>query len=166
MKTAHEHVEAIGATKGDDWGPAVGALAEAYAAILAELEALRPAVETAAKYVGEGCGDNSCIFERPRGMATNGGCRCVERRPGVRHALAKLYKATKAAVERLGDRRPGPDWQAESEGWRKAFLGWQQWGRAELARLGLQPEGGEWGDGPARERLSAALHRGGKRGGR
>ncbi len=24
------------------------------------------------------CGDNSCIFGRPGGMATNGGCRCIK----------------------------------------------------------------------------------------
>lgn len=23
-----------------------------------------------------GCGDSSCIFRKPRGMHTNGGCRC------------------------------------------------------------------------------------------
>lgn len=26
-----------------------------------------------------GCGDNSCVVRTPRGMATNGGCRCDER---------------------------------------------------------------------------------------
>lgn len=26
-----------------------------------------------------GCGDNSCMLVKPRGMATNGGCRCGER---------------------------------------------------------------------------------------
>lgn len=25
-----------------------------------------------------GCGDNSCLFVKPKGMATNGGCRCWE----------------------------------------------------------------------------------------
>ena len=24
------------------------------------------------------CGDNSCMFGSPGGMATNGGCRCIE----------------------------------------------------------------------------------------
>lgn len=28
----------------------------------------------------EGCGDGSCIVARPKGMHTNGGCRCDERR--------------------------------------------------------------------------------------
>lgn len=27
----------------------------------------------------EGCGDNSCLFKKPVGMATNGGCRCYEK---------------------------------------------------------------------------------------
>jgi hypothetical protein len=27
----------------------------------------------------QGCGDNSCIVAQPKGMATNGGCRCDER---------------------------------------------------------------------------------------
>jgi len=27
-----------------------------------------------------GCGDNSCLVEKPRGMATNGGCHCSERK--------------------------------------------------------------------------------------
>lgn len=26
-----------------------------------------------------GCGDNSCRFKKPSGMATNGGCRCYEK---------------------------------------------------------------------------------------
>jgi hypothetical protein len=25
-----------------------------------------------------GCGDNSCEFMKPTGMATNGGCRCID----------------------------------------------------------------------------------------
>jgi len=28
----------------------------------------------------EGCGDNSCLVKKPSGMATNGGCRCMENR--------------------------------------------------------------------------------------
>lgn len=27
-----------------------------------------------------GCGDNSCIWGSPGGMATNGGCRCLDHR--------------------------------------------------------------------------------------
>lgn len=31
------------------------------------------------KELGLGCGDNSCYFVKPLGMATNGGCRCFEK---------------------------------------------------------------------------------------
>ena len=61
---------------------------------------LREAVKLADKYVG--CGDNSCLFKKPEGMATNGGCRCVERgggRPGVALALGRLFKAALEAVK-------------------------------------------------------------------
>lgn len=37
----------------------------------------------------EGCGDNSCIVAKPKGMATNGGCRCDERR--LRLAVMALH---------------------------------------------------------------------------
>ena len=33
--------------------------------------------------LGIGCGDNSCIFGPPDGMATNGGCRCIKRGKGT-----------------------------------------------------------------------------------
>ena len=39
---------------------------------------------------GVGCGDNSCLVERPRGMATNGGCHCEPR--ALRHAVM-AYRA-------------------------------------------------------------------------
>jgi hypothetical protein len=29
----------------------------------------------------QGCGDNSCNWVKPHGMATNGGCRCFDKRP-------------------------------------------------------------------------------------
>lgn len=29
---------------------------------------------------GLGCGDNSCKYVKPTGMATNGGCRCSQNR--------------------------------------------------------------------------------------
>lgn len=28
--------------------------------------------------MGLGCGDNSCLIQRPKGQATNGGCRCFD----------------------------------------------------------------------------------------
>jgi hypothetical protein len=39
----------------------------------------------------EGCGDNSCVVAKPRGMATNGGCRCDERK--LRRAVQLLRAA-------------------------------------------------------------------------
>lgn len=50
-----------------------------------------------------GCQDNSCMFVRPAGMATNGGCRCLPRdgggRPFVARSLAMLYKAVQAHLD-------------------------------------------------------------------
>lgn len=40
----------------------------------------------------KGCGDNSCIVQEPKGMATNGGCRCSNNRNTVRQALNVLGK--------------------------------------------------------------------------
>lgn len=37
-----------------------------------------------------GCGDNSCHFVKPMGMATNGGCRCREK---IEAALEEAYTA-------------------------------------------------------------------------
>lgn len=52
---------------------------------------LTEAVATVRKYVG--CGDNSCLFEKPSGPGTNGGCQCITHaRPFVAAALARLYK--------------------------------------------------------------------------
>lgn len=48
----------------------------------AEIDAKRKALQDAADelHIAQGqptgCGDNSCIVRPPRGMATNGGCRC------------------------------------------------------------------------------------------
>lgn len=44
---------------------------------------------------GRGCGDNSCLIEKPRGMATNGGCRCEPR------ALRLAVMAYRAECDRL-----------------------------------------------------------------
>jgi hypothetical protein len=53
---------------------------------------LRDAFEELSKHVG--CGDSSCVFGTPRGMATNGGCICIERaRPFVAAGCGKLYRA-------------------------------------------------------------------------
>lgn len=39
-----------------------------------------------------GCGDGSCLFKRPTGVHTNGGCRCRDK-PFCIRALANLFKA-------------------------------------------------------------------------
>jgi hypothetical protein len=52
---------------------------------------LREAFARCREYVG--CGDSSCLFKRPTGMRTNGGCRCIEyAKAGVRPTLANLYR--------------------------------------------------------------------------
>lgn len=64
-----------------------------------KLVAIVEAYRTAERYLG--CGDHSCLFKRPAGMATNGGCLCVDRgggRPGVQPALGALYKAVGDAL--------------------------------------------------------------------
>jgi hypothetical protein len=43
-----------------------------------------------------GCGDNSCIVARPKGQATNGGCRCEARE--LRYALI-YYKRRSIFLE-------------------------------------------------------------------
>jgi hypothetical protein len=54
-----------------------------------------------------GCGDNSCVIVSPKGMATNGGCRCDER--ALRRAVLALkaqravYLATSAELGLEGD---------------------------------------------------------------
>jgi hypothetical protein len=62
----------------------------------AKLALVHDAADTAASYLG--CGDNACAFIKPRGMprgmATNGGCCCLEAvRPGVRASLGQLFRA-------------------------------------------------------------------------
>jgi hypothetical protein len=51
----------------------------------------------------EPCGDNSCIFGSPGGMATNGGCRCFDKGralpPGVVHSLALAVRRLAARAE-------------------------------------------------------------------
>lgn len=60
------------------------------------------ALEVAEKYVG--CGDNSCVFVKAKGMGTNGGCRCIESaRPGVHPALGQLFRVVKCHAPALLD---------------------------------------------------------------
>lgn len=39
-----------------------------------------------------GCADNSCMFIKPKGMATNGGCRCFRQHSPGLSTLAKLFR--------------------------------------------------------------------------
>jgi hypothetical protein len=65
---------------------------------LAALESLRLVVNVVDRYVG--CGDNSCMFgSGPKGMGTNGGCRCLEHGPTASR-LVLLYRAVKAATQK------------------------------------------------------------------
>jgi len=61
---------------------------------------LRDAVISVGQYAG--CGDSGCRFVRPKGMSTNGGCRCLGRggdaKPGLASSLARLYKAALAVT--------------------------------------------------------------------
>lgn len=45
----------------------------------------------------------------------------------------------------------------QSDSWCRAHQAWQHWGTALLRKLGLQSEGGEHGDGPAREIIGSRL---------
>lgn len=46
-----------------------------------------------------GCGDNSCMWGPPGGMATNGGCRC--RSPKGGDDRLELFKMSKVATHLL-----------------------------------------------------------------
>jgi hypothetical protein len=55
-----------------------------------------------------GCGDNSCVFGSPGGMATNGGCRCFEemaRTPEGRQARRNLQKGIYFMRQKLARHR-------------------------------------------------------------
>lgn len=85
---------------GTDDGRAIAAaveeLEQKLAAAERERDELRQEAETAARYAG--CGDHSCLFVKPNGMGTNGGCRCIERaRPGLAFALGKLFRAARSS---------------------------------------------------------------------
>ena len=49
--------------------------------------------------------------------------------------------------------------QEHARWWRQAFGEWQHWAQALLGSLGLQPEGGLLGDGPAREAIAECIER-------
>lgn len=55
--------------------------------------------------LASGCGDSSCMWVRPTGMATNGGCRCLGERSMVKQRahLLDILPALVAEVKRLRD---------------------------------------------------------------
>jgi hypothetical protein len=72
---------------------------------------VKQAVEDATKAIGPGCGDNSCEFVKPVGMATNGGCRCLKGGDGrsstIKLRLKQLYKACKEELDDTIEFGPG-----------------------------------------------------------
>ncbi len=74
----------------------------------AEREAVREAAEhyrAIAENVG-GCTDGGCVVLRPKGMHTNGGCRCCyrmtgERERGVNRLLLAAQGMMRAALSRM-----------------------------------------------------------------
>jgi len=48
------------------------------------------------------CSDAGCVFGHPGGMATNGGCHCLERVIGP-YLRARLYKLSRVARQALAD---------------------------------------------------------------
>ncbi len=62
----------------------------------------KPKLRDIAKALGfdAGCGDNSCIWGSPGGMATNGGCRCGNRGGGNdRLELVRMQQVARALLE-------------------------------------------------------------------
>lgn len=74
------------------------------------IERLREAVAAVTQRVG--CGDNSCRWARPTGMATNGGCLCRDGSPGngydpnLAARMAALYRVARELIEE-------PDWYVD-----------------------------------------------------
>ena len=64
---------------------------------MSEPKTIAEAVALVDQYVKQGCGDHSCIFVKPTGMGTNGGCRCKSR-PFIFRALAILLKVARSTV--------------------------------------------------------------------
>lgn len=76
-----------------------------------------------------GCGDNSCVFEKPRGAGTNGGCQCLKA-----HDLEGRRRLMMVAARmRVAEAR----WEAL-----RSWLGYE-WAHARL--LPARPPGFEYG---------------------
>jgi hypothetical protein len=68
-------------------------------------------------------------------------------------ALGPVVPASAAAADECR-------WRASALAWRGASRAWQEWAGDLLRQTGRQPEGGEWGDGPAREIIADLARRG------
>lgn len=108
-------------------------------AMRAELEALQAAVDESEALDRErsehGCGDSSCVVQRPQGMSTNGGCRCG--RAALRAALQKARKEL--------DEGPVLQWHpvAGAQPYEEAVLGeWTARAAVGMWRLSLRGSGG------------------------
>ena len=52
----------------------------------------------------KGCGDNSCVVAQPKGMATNGGCRCELREVrGALHYWRRLARFRETTIREMVD---------------------------------------------------------------
>ena len=73
-----------------------------------DLAAARARLRNTLSTVGiEPCGDNSCIFGAPGGMATNGGCRCLDHACIDAHRIppeARAVELLRPGADRVADR--------------------------------------------------------------
>jgi hypothetical protein len=63
-----------------------------------------------------GCGDNSCVLHKPRGMATNGGCQCIKTMPvQTRRDFLHALNTLRAEAIGMGRFSAGVELEAELE---------------------------------------------------
>lgn len=65
-----------------------------------------------------GCGDNSCVWGSPGGMATNGGCRCYGSRGGQsdRGGLLQMQRVAKHLLDVYNVERARPALDVKEDG--------------------------------------------------
>jgi hypothetical protein len=85
-----------------------------------------------------------------------------ETRDRLKAELEKEQRLTRFQVQTVKDELAQAESErdtarADSESWRLGFVSWQRWVSLLLARLGLQPEGSELGDAPARAAIEQRL---------
>jgi len=75
----------------------------------------------------EGCGDHSCKFKMPAGMATNGGCRCPRNLMQL-HRLSRLFAAIPDLLDALEESETMRDeWKAAAHVHREGSNGLERW---------------------------------------